>query len=401
MRYRNRKFIIPIILLFMVSTLLAGCTAYNNFSEYFIEASVNTEETVRIGVFEPLTGENSKDGELELQGIELAHELYPEVLGKQVELVYADNKSNTDIAESAAQELVDKKVSVVLGSWGSALSLIGGEYFAEARIPAISITATNPLVTSSNEYYFRTCYVESFEGVALAKYAVEQMGYKKAAILRQAEDDYAVAVSQTFTDKFITLTEDEFSIIKVAEYKVEEKDFKKQLNEIKASGAEVVFLPTNKVADTALIMKQAQELGIKTVFLGTHEWESEKLIEAGGDAVEGLVFSTFFDTESSLTENAEVFLNKYREKYGKDAKPEGSAALGFDAYLLAINAIEKANASVYGDAIKLELSKTKDFPGAAGNITFNEIGDPIKPVVIKTITDGKFVYTDTVEPVWQ
>lgn len=384
----------------MVSTLFTGCTTFDNFKEGFIGVSEAQNEIIRIGVFEPLSGENKENGELEKQGIELAHELFPEVLGKKVELVYADNKSDVDVAATAAQDLVDKQVSVVLGSYGSTLSLIGGEYFSEAKIPSITISSSNPLVTGSNEYYFRTCFVESFQGVALAKYAVEEMGISKAAIFKDINDDYAAAVSQAFSDKFATLTEDDNSIVNVIEYTSDEKDFKTHLSSIKDSGAEVIFL-ASKASDSTIIIKQAREIGIQAIFLGTHEWESQKFIDDGGEAVEGAVFSTFFDPESNLTENTDVFLKAYREKYGKDATPESNVALGFDAYLLAINAIASAGTSIDGEAIKEKLSCTKDFPGAAGRITFDPNGDPIKSVVIKTITNGKFVYTYTVEPVWQ
>ncbi|MDD4565364.1 MAG: ABC transporter substrate-binding protein, partial [Eubacteriales bacterium] len=174
---------IRVILILMITTLFSGCTTFDNFQETFLGTGEEKNEKIRIGVFEPLSGSDKENGKLELQGIELAHEMFPRVLGKEVELVYADNKSDVDVAASVAEDLVEKKVSAVLGSYGSILSLVGGEYFTEAKIPAIAITSANPLVTSS-EYYFRTCFVESFQGIALAKYAVEQLGTSTAAILR-------------------------------------------------------------------------------------------------------------------------------------------------------------------------------------------------------------------------
>lgn len=384
----------------LIITLLTGCTTLNNFTSTFIKADAQDTDVIRIGVFEPLSGKEQKHGELELQGIELAHELFPEILGKKVELVYADNKSDIDVAASVAQDLVDKNVSVVLGSYGSTLSLVGGEYFAEAKIPSITITSTNPLVTSSSKYSFRTCFVESFQGVALAKYTVEQIGTSKAAIFRDADDDYAAAVSQTFTDKMVQLTGDENAISKVVEYTSARKDFKKQLQQVKDSGAGVVLL-ASKNSDAIRIMKQAEEMRIDLLFLGTHKWEKEDFLLDGGTAAEGAAFSTYFDSEAGITENTEVFLKAYREKYGENADPPGDAALAFDAYLLAINAIGSAGTSVDGDAIRAQLAATKNYPGAAGNITFDENGDPIKSVAIKTIQNGKFVHIYTVEPTWQ
>ena len=226
------------------------------------------------------------------------------------------------------------------------------------------------------------------------------MGISKAAIFKDADDDYAAAVSQTFTDKFVQLTADENAITKVVEYTSKENDFKKQLQGIKDSGVNVVLL-ASKNSDAVKIMKQAQEMGLQFVFLGTDDWESKDFLKEGGAAVEGAVFSTFFDAETAITSNTEVFLKAYRAKYGADEEPTSDVALGFDAYLLAINAIGTAGTSVNGEAIRNQLAATKNFPGASGNFTFDEHGDPIKSVVIKTITNGEFVHIDTVEPTWQ
>ena len=389
-----------ISMLILCTVLFSGCTTLENFKSTFLEADAVEKDVIRIGVFEPLSGKEKEHGELELRGIELANELFPTALGKQVELVYADNQSDVNVAASAAQELVDKKVSVVLGSYGSTLSLVGGEYFAKAQIPAIAVTATNPLVTSSSEYYFRACIVESFQGVALAKYAAEQMGAGTAAIFRDAEDDYAAAVSQTFSDKMVQLTGNENAIAKVIEYTSAQKDFKSQLQQVKDSGVGAVLL-ASKNKDAIRIMAQAKEAGINLTFLGTDKWESEDFIKEGGENVNGAVFSTYFDPEAAITENTEVFLKAYREKYGEDAEPPAEAALGFDAYLLAVNAIGAAETSVHGAAIKDKLAATKNFPGASGNITFDENGDPIKSVAIKTILNGELVHIHTVEPAWQ
>ena len=400
MQKKQKKIAALVMLIIICTTLLSGCTTLDNFTGTFLKADADDKDIVKIGVFEPLSGKDKEHGELELQGIELAHELFPEAIGKKVELVYADNKSDVDVAAFAAQDLVDKKVSVVLGSCGNTLSLVGGEYFAKAKIPAITITAANPLVTSSSDYYFRTCFVESFQGVALAKFAVEQMGKSKAAIFKDADDDYAAAVSQTFSDKMVQLTTDENAISKVVEYTSKQKDFKKQLQQVKDSGAGAVLL-ASKTEDAIEIMRQAKEMGIQLVFLGTDSWENEDFLKEGGTAVEGAVFSTYFDPEAAITENTEVFLKAYREKYGQNAEPPSDVALGFDAYMLAINAINAAGTSVNGEAVRDQLAATKNFPGASGNITFDENGDPIKSVVIKTIINGEFVHIYTVEPTWR
>ncbi len=400
MQKKQKQSAVFVMLIAMLATLLSGCTTLDNFTNTFLKSDADDKDVIKIGVYEPLSGKEKEHGELELQGIELAHELYPEAIGKKVELVYADNKSDVDVAVSTAKSLVEKKVSVVLGSHGNTLSLVGGEVFAKAKIPAITVTATNPLVTSSSDYYFRTCFVESFQGVALAKYAVEQAGTSKAAIFRDADDDYAAAVSQTFSDKMVQITGDENAVTQVVEYKSSQKDFKKQLQQVKDSGAGVVLL-ASKNKDAIKIMQQAKEMGLQLKFLGTDSWESKSFVKDGGAAVEGAAFSTYFDPETAITQNTEVFLKAYREKYGEDAEPASDVALGFDAYMLAVNAINTAGTSVDTQAIRDQLAATKNFPGASGNITFDENGDPIKSVVIKTIINGEFVHIYTVEPTWQ
>ncbi|HML36038.1 MAG TPA: ABC transporter substrate-binding protein [Bacillota bacterium] len=400
MQKKQKRYAALVMLIIMCAALLSGCATLENFKDTFFTTEAKDNGTVKIGVFEPLSGKEAEHGKLELQGIELAHELFPEVLGQKVELVYADNKSDVDVAAAAAQNLVDRKVSAVLGSYGSTLSLVGGEYFTKAKIPAITITASNPLVTSSSEYYFRACFVESFQGVALAKYAVQEMGTSTAAIFKDADDDYAAAVSQTFSDKMVQLTGDENAIVKVVEYKSSKTDFKDQLQKVKDSGAVAVLL-ASKTKDAIRIMTQAKELGLDLVFLGTDSWENADFLKEGGAAVNGAVFSTYFDPEAAITDNTQVLLKAYREKYGVDAEPPSEVALGFDAYLLAVNAISTAGTAVDGEAVRDRLAATKNFPGASGNITFDKNGDPIKSVSIKTITNGKFVHIYTVEPNWQ
>ena len=144
-------------------------------------------------------------------------------------------------------------------------------------------------------------------------------------------------------------------------------------------------------------MKQARELGIDLPFVGTDTWETPTVIEVGGDAVEGCVFSTFFDASAPLTDETTVFLEAYKAKYGEDKEPAAVTALAYDAYLVALDAIERAG-STDPEAIRDALEQTEGFPGAAGEITFDENGDAVKPAVIKTIENGKFTYKSIVQP---
>ncbi len=379
------------------AVLLTGCSTFNEFKESLSQE--DTDAVVRIGVFEPLSGSSKENGELEVQGIELAHELYPEVLGKKVELVYADNQSDLTGAEAAAKELVDKKVSVVLGSYGNTLSLAGGDLFAKARIPAIAITCTNPLITSSCEYYARVCFVDSFQGVAAAKYAFDDLGYRSAVVLKQAEDDYSTELGQMFSDKLASLTGDENAVTAVLEYKEGAKDFSKQLEAIRKSNSPLVYLPGGD-KDCAEIIKQAGKMGISTFFLGTDAWETETFLKDMEETAKGIAFTSLFVTESNLSQRTEEFMQAYAKKYGSDTEPSGEAALGFDAYLLAIDAIDRAQTAQNGEAVMKCIYKTKEFQGATGSITIDSTGDPIKTVAIKAVENGAFVHKSTAEPVW-
>lgn len=397
----NRR-IIGLILLITVIIMytLSGCATYDNFKNEYVEIDQEPEDTVRIGVFEPLSGKDKKFGELEKMGIELANELYPTALAKRVELVYADNQGDIYVAESAIQDLISKRPAIVLGSYGSVNSLVAVKYLQDAKIPAISLTNTNPLVTSNNPFYFRVCFVESYQGVAVAKYAVEELKMKTAAVLKPVNDDQAASVSQTFSDKMVQLTENQNAVAIIQEYKEGDKDFTKQLERIARSEVPAVFLPA-KLEDAVNILKQAEEMKLGLTFLGTSQLESKQLVEkAGKKAAEGVAFSTIFDPESGMTDMTGIFLNAFHKKYGEDAVPEPATALGFDAYMIAISSINRIGTALDGELLRCSIALERDFPGASGKITFDINGDPIKSVVIKKVHNGKIENAYTVEPVW-
>lgn len=385
----RRTFAVLLVVLLAMSLLLSGCAKKAE------EATEEASDVIKIGVFEPMTGANAAGGALEIEGLELANELYPEVLGKKVELVIVDNKSDKVEAANAVTRLVElEKVPIVLGSWGSSFSMAAGPILKDAGVPAIGTSCTNPLVTLNNEYYFRACFIDSFQGVVMANYAYNEVGAKKIAIIQEISNDYSVALAKFFTDAFKELTGDENAIVSVSNYNTGDQDFTAQLTNIKSSDADAIFAPGN-FTESALLMKQAKELGIDLPMLGADTWETPEVIEIGGDAVEGAVFSTFFASEVPITEMSEVFLSAYREKY--DAEPAAVTALAFDAYLVALDAIERAG-STDSAAIRDALEATDSYPGAAGTISFDENGDAVKSAVIKTIQDGEFRYLTTVEP---
>ena len=377
--------------------LLCGCETYDMFYGTFIDRSAETYETVKIGVFEPLSGSDKKSGAKEVLGIELANELYPTCMGKEVELVYADHKSDIYVAEEVIQELIEEKPAAILGSYGSVYSLIAGKYVREAEIPAVAITNTNPLVTKNNPYYFRVCYVDSYQGVALAKYAAEELAQQKVAILKPKNDDVAAALSSAFEDKFVQLTGNSEAVAAILEYDSGAESFAEQLGEIRKSGVKVVFLPASET-DGLKIIREAREEGLPLTFLGTEAWDTQSFAEAIGDASGMAVFSSMYDPNIQSNDTTEKFLAAYREKYGEDAQPAPETALGFDAYLVTIAALDRIGTAKDGDLLRQSLQLTLQYPGASGSITLGGDGDPMRSVAVKGIINGKPQKIYTMEP---
>lgn len=377
--------------LLMIITMFTACA-----KEQGTSTDAGSSDVIKIGVFEPLTGENGGGGQQETDGIKYANKMYPTVLGKKVELVVVDNKSDKAEGATAVSRLIEnEKVVGIIGSYGSGVSIAAGDIIKNAKIPTIAPSATNPMVTQGNEFYFRACFLDPFQGKVMANYAV-QNGAKTAAVIMQNGDDYSIGLGNFFIDAFKDLTGSDASIIDTSYFQTNDTDFNAILTNIKAKNPDVIFAPSS--ATTApLIIKQARALGINALIMGGDTWENPAVIDVAGADAEGIVLSTFFDESDPVTEEAKKFVEGYKKELG-DKEPiiPAVAALGYDAYLLMLNAIERAG-STDGTAIKDALNATKDFEGVTGVINFTEEGDADKnAAVIKTVEKGQFVYIDTV-----
>ena len=372
----------------LVAGSLAGC------------GKKTEEKVIKIGVFEPTTGENGGGGFQEVLGIRYAREMHPTVTinGEeyQVELVEVDNKSDKTEAVNAAQKLVSEKVSVVLGSYGSGVSIAAGQIFADAKIPAIGCSCTNPQVTEGNDYYFRVCFIDPFQGTVMANYAF-QNGAKSAAVITQLGDDYSSGLGSFFKDAFAKLGGE---IVSEEQFQTNQTDFKAILTNIKAANPDIIFAPSS-ITTAPLIIKQARELGITATIAAGDTWENSTIIENAGKDAEGVVLSTFFDEAEPANDEAAAFIKGFKEYLVKNKQEDiipAVSALGYDSYLAAIKAIETAN-STDTTAIRDAL-KGIQIDGVTGSITFNETGDANKDIAfIKTIKDGRFQFltTTTVE----
>lgn len=351
-------------------------------------------DVIKVGVYEPLTGTNAAGGEMTLEGIKLANELYPEVLGKKVELIVVDNKSEKQEAANAVARLVDQKVNVIIGSYGSSLAMAGGPVAQEAGIPVVACSPTNPAVTLGNDYYFRVCFIDPFQGTVMAKYAVETLGAKTAAIIQDVQQDYSVGLSNYFENAFKELTGNENAIVAKVNYNTGDKDFSAQLTEVKSKNPDVIFAPGN-FTECGILVEKAREMGIEAPILGGDTWEAQEFLNRVGN-YQDIYFSTHFTAEEPVTEVSTKFMEEFKKAY-PDKELNAFAALGFDAYLLALDAIERAG-SADPEAIRDALSETANFEGATGIITLDANGDATKTAIIKKVVDGKFVYDSKVEP---
>lgn len=371
----------------MVAGLLSGCTTFDNFKKAFLNKNPENDAPIKIGIYEPMTGKDKEAGAAEIKGIELANKLYPELAGAQIELIYADNKSDIDAAETAMADLMKKQPKAVLGSYGNIYSLIAGPHLENAEVPGIAITNTNPLITKNNPYYFRVSTVDTYQAAAMARYVYEELGQKKAGVLIPENNEQALALASTFENKLEELT-GKNSAVKVYEYyQAGSADYTAQLEIIKDSGVKSVFLCGDH-EDVACILQQAGEMNLDVIFLGDSTWGSEEFIKVAGDyAYENVAFTTLYTEEEIITETSEEFLQAYAQEYDGET-PDPAAALGFDAYLILLDAFERAGTGCSGAELQKALMETNKFQGASGEITFDNYGNPKKSVVINTINNG-------------
>lgn len=353
------------------------------------------DDTVRIGVFLPLTGQNAFGGQLELEGVQMAFKEVGTILGKKIELFVVDNKSDKVESANAVKRLIDKeKVHAIIGTYGSSLAMAGGEVSEKAGIPQVGTSCTNPLVTQGKKYIFRVCFIDPYQGAGAATYAIKSLGLKKAALLVDVANDYSVGLANYFKKSFGKLGGE---IVTTLNYQSGDQDFTAQLTKIISQKPDVLFIPSY-FAEGAIIMKQAQELGATFKIMGGDAMDNPKITEIGGKAVEGFVHTTFpYDPSmKDMNPMAKKFTEDWKKIHpGKD--PNVNAALGYDAYMIILDAITRAG-KVEPEAITKALAETKGFVGVTGATTINASHDAEKPVGLVLIKDGKKTYVGDITP---
>ncbi len=363
-------------------------------------------DTIKIGVFEPTTGENGGGGMQEVLGMRYANKVNPTVdingTTYKIQLVEVDNQSDKTAAVTAAQSLISSGVVAVLGSYGSGVSIAAGQTFADAQVPAIGASCTNPQVTLGNDFYFRTCFLDPFQGTVMASYAIEK-GYKTAALVSQNGDDYSTGLAAFFKQAFEGMGG---TIVADETYQTNESDFNAILTTIKGANPDCIFAPSS-IATATLLLPQAQANGIKAQIIASDTWENETIITAAGSAAEGVALSTFFDEHDDSNPVAKEFVEGFKAYLNSDPQnltlnggSDGVAAvsaLGYDAYMSIYEALKALDGAEAMNSVALrDALKAVSFNGVTGAISFDENGDAVKNVAyIKQIKDGKFNFLKT------
>ena len=348
------------------------------------------EKVVKIGVFEPASGDNGAGGKQETLGIQYANDVAPTVeIGGEtynVELVVVDNESSTDKAPSAASTLVSSGVSVVLGSYGSGVSIAASDVFGNAGIPAIGVTCTNPQVTEGNTHYFRICFLDPFQGTVLANFATEKFSAKKAYLLGEQGNEYDQGLiaffEQAFTAAGGTVIKDSFP--------KNNSDFTSYLNKAKSEGAEVIFTPVS-IAYATQIITQAASLGLEIPFVGSDTLDDNMVLEAAKGTNIQLYVSTFYQEGGNpeFDEGIKNYINTNADAKtanGGDDTIAAVTAMGYDAYYVALEALKAAGSPKSSDV--QQALWDVEYDGVSGHIAFDDTnGDAIRDTAYIKVCD--------------
>lgn len=357
-------------------------------------APAKLPDVIKIGVNETMTGWGAPYGDMTWKGIQLAHEHKPEVLGKKIELVLVDNKSEKSESAIAAQRLVEvEKVVAVVGVNSSSMAMAQNEVLDKAKIPSIGPACTNPLVTQDKPYAFRAAFIDPFQGASAAKFAVEELKAKTAVLLVDITLDYCVGLANYFRENFIKMTGNEKSVLGYFSFQTGDRDFTAQLTSIKALNPDIIFAP-NEYAEEAAILQQAKQLGITAKFLAGDSADVPELVQIAKENAEGFMYTAQFHPDAYTHPEAKKFIDGFRAKY--NIEPETFSVTGYDAYLILVDAIERAG-SVDAEAIRQALINT-DFVGARGETKFDKNHNAVLGCPVIEIKDGKKTFRYLVKP---
>jgi branched-chain amino acid transport system substrate-binding protein len=353
----------------------------------------NTDAII-IGEVSSLSGPEATFGQSTHHGIELAlGELNKAggVKGKKLVQKALDDQGKPDEAATSTLRLISQEhAQVILGEVASTNSKQMAPICQNNKVPMITPSSTNPEVTQVGDYIFRVCFIDPFQGTVMAKFAHDSLKLTKVAVLKDVRSDYSMGLSKFFTETFTKLGG---TVVKEASYSKGDVDFKAQLTELKGASPEAIYVP-GYYNDVGLIVQQARDMGITVPLMGGDGWDSSKLYEIGGKALNGCYFSNHYSTQDP-SPRIQKFIADYKAAYGE--VPDALAALGYDAARVAADAITRAK-SLDGADIRDAISATRDFDGVTGKISLDANRNAVKPAVVLKIEDGKSTYQTTIAP---
>ncbi|HEU5130739.1 MAG TPA: ABC transporter substrate-binding protein [Pyrinomonadaceae bacterium] len=342
-------------------------------------------DKVRIGVFMSTTGTTANFGISSVNGIKMAADEINAaggINGKQVELLVQDDRSDASEAATIVTKFVTQdQVHAVIGEVASSRSIAAAPIAQNAKIPMLTPSSTNPEVTKKGDFIFRSCFIDPYQGAAIAQFAAKTLGAKTAAIMVDRKNDYSTGLEKVINETF---TRFGGKIVATQSYQEGDQDFNAQLTSLKGSNPEVIFVP-GYYNDVGLIAKQARDKGITVPLIGGDGWDSEQLYKIGGTALNGSYFTNHyspFDTDPRVVK----FVNDYKSRYN-NSTPDALAATAYDAANIMFDAIKRSK-SLSGSDIRDALAATNAFPGVTGTVTFNQQRDAVKPIVMIEIKDG-------------
>ena len=294
-------------------------------------------------------------------------------------------------ATIATKLITREKVVALLGEVASSRSIEAAIVAQKYRIPLISPSSTNPKVTEIGNYIFRVCFIDPFQGTALAKFASSHLKARRVAIVTSVSSAYSVGLAKFFREQFVA---DGGQVVLEQKYSEGDKDFKAQLTAIKAAAPDAIFVP-GYYTEAALMCKQARDLGLKQPLFGGDGWEAPELITIGGKAVEGCYYSTHYSPEIP-TAAVKTFVQRFKARWNGET-PDAMAALGYDSALVLIDAIRRAG-STDSDKIRSALATTKDLEGVTGRTTIDAQRNASKPAVVVEVRNGEFRFVQSVAP---
>jgi branched-chain amino acid transport system substrate-binding protein len=347
---------------------------------------------IQLGFFGALTGPTATFAQSGKKGAELAvDELNGRggVLGKHLVLLSEDDRGEASEAATAVSKLITRDhVIALIGEQASSRTLAAAPIAQSYGVPLISPTSSNVEVTKKGDYIFRACFIDPYQGRAVASFARDTLKAQTAAILVDAKSDYSVGLTEAFRVAFASLGGHVVSELKYTEG---DSDFSAQLTAIRPQNPDVLFVP-GYYTDAGLIARQARSLGLMAVLLGADGWDSPKLAEIGGPAIEGAYLSNHYSVDDP-SPRVRTFVAAFKSRFGEE--PDSIAASTYDAVGMLAAAIARAG-STEGRRVRDALASTKDYPGVTGTITMDSDRNPIKPIVILKVEGGRFRFAGSV-----